>query len=114
MDLIQNFELEAPISPWQSLREDLCIVSLQRKGKRVMQTTFFGSSRTSRTWNIAAHFSPSAHGLLYDSNLQYSHEYIRDVLTSRLQHMQKHEITCTASLYFRLHILGNAPRLKFR
>ena len=66
-------------------------MSLQRKGNRVMQTTYLGSSRTSRTWNIAAYFSPSAHGLLYDSNLQYSLEYIRDILTSRLQHMQKHE-----------------------
>jgi hypothetical protein len=67
--------------------------------------------RSSRTWKITAHFSPSVHIPIYDSSLQYSQQYIRDDLNSRLQHMQKtennmHSITLLSFAYprqFRAH-----------
>ena len=74
--------------------------------------------RSSRTWKITAHFSPSVHVPIYDSSLQYSQQYIRDFLKSRLQqvevvqHMQKtennmHSITFLSFAYPR-HFRGNA------
>jgi hypothetical protein len=61
----------------------------------VMQVTDTFSAenkRSSCTWKIAAHFSPSEHLMLTSvGSLQYSQEYIRNVLNSRLHHMQKTE-----------------------
>ena len=59
----------------------------------VMQTANFSTDnrRSSRTWKIAAHFSTSVHIPIYDSNLQYSQQYIRDYLNSRLRHMLEAE-----------------------
>ena len=77
----------------------------------VMQTANFDNRRSSRTWKITAHFSPSIHVPIYDSTLQYSQQYLRDYLNSRLQHMQKtennmHSITLLSFAYprqFRSH-----------
>ncbi len=67
--------------------------------------------RNSRTWKITALFSPREQLLIYDSSLQYSQEYIRGFLTSRLRHIQKTEnqmnsITLLSFIYprqFRAH-----------
>ena len=55
--------------------------------------TLSADKRSSHTWRISAHFSPSAHLMIYDSSLQYSQAYIRDLLTSRLDRMQRTENT---------------------
>ncbi len=66
------------------------------------------NTRNSRTWEITALFSPSAHPQICDPSLQYSRElniqYIRNSLTSRLHHIQRtennaHSITLLSVLY---------------
>ena len=91
----------------------------------VMQAANFSSddSRSSRTWKITAHFSPSVHVPIYDSydsSLQYSQEYIRDYLKSRLQHMQTQQTERTENnmhsiTLLSFHILGISElMLRFR
>ena len=61
----------------------------------VMQVTDTFSAenkRSSCTWKIFAHFRTSEHLMLTSvGSLQYSQEYIRNVLIRRLHHMQKNE-----------------------
>ena len=84
----------------------MAAVKLTHASDSVMQTANFSTDnrKSSRTWKITAHFSPSVHIPIYDSSMQYSQQYIRDYLNSRLQHMQKtennmHSITLLSFAY---------------
>ena len=48
-----------------------------------------GDKIESRTWKISAQFSLCEHTDIYDSRLRYLPEYIRNILSKRLEHMQK-------------------------